>query len=76
MIKFLRRNIGCWEVCEDVGDSRSCMNIPLLKFDTEEELLVYVRTTLPFTKDESEYKLRINDAGDMVVHWSVLGFIK
>jgi len=76
MIKFQRRNIGCWGVCDDVGDFRSCTNIPVLEFETEEELLEYVRLTLPFTTDEKEFKLRINDEGKMVVHWSVLGFIK
>jgi len=74
MINFQRRNVGCWEACEDVGDSRNCKKIPLLEFKTEEDLLEYIRETLPFTKNESEYKLRIN--GDCVVHWSVLGFIK
>ena len=74
MIKFQRRNVGCWAGCKDVGDSRSCTNIPLLEFDTEDELLEYVRNTLPFTKNENKYKLRID--GDCVLHWSVLGFIK
>jgi len=74
MIKFQRRNIGCWGICKDVGDFRTCANIPLLEFNSEDELLAYVRGVLPFTSDESEHKLRID--GDMVFHWTVLGFIK
>ena len=74
MINFLRRNVGCWEVCKDVDRNRYA--IPMLEFETEDDLFEYIRETLPFTKDESEYKLRINEEGDAVVHWSVLGFIK
>jgi hypothetical protein len=75
MIKFQRRSLNCWNVCEDIID-RNKYDIPLLEFETKEELFDYIHTTLPFTTNEKDYKLRINEAGDAVVHWSVLGFIK
>lgn len=74
MIKFQRRNVGCWEICEDVN--RNKFDIPILEFENECTLLDYIRKTLPFTQNEDDYKLRINPEGTCVVHWSVLGFIK
>jgi len=71
-IKFHRRRIGCWGVCEDCEDFR--VGLPPLEFNSEEELFDYIRKTLPFVNDETEYKLRID--GDCVMWWTVIGFIE
>ena len=71
MIKFQRRNIGCWEICDDVDRNRQ--HIPVLEFETETALLEYVAEVLPWTTTDPNYKLRIKD--DVVVQWTVLGFI-
>lgn len=76
MIKFQRRGMGCWYDCPDVklDEYGYPEEIPMLEFEDEKELFEYVRETLPFTKNESDYKLRIND--DVLVWWTVLGFIR
>lgn len=63
MIRFQRRNMGCWDVCDDVD--RDKLIIPILEFNSVYELINYIHETLPFTQDESEYKVRIKD--DVVV---------
>jgi len=73
MITFRRRNVGCWDVCDDIKNR--LQDIPLLEFDNVDDLFDYIRETLPFVKDEKDYKLRLNKESTAVVWWSVLGFI-
>ena len=72
MLHFHRRRLGCWNACDDY-DYMTMDSIPVLTFANENELFEWIKKTLPFTQDESAYKLRIVD--DWVCHWTGLGWV-
>lgn len=73
MIKFMRRDVGCWDKTPPDFHDRMKGPMPVLEFDSEKELFQYINDTLPWTKDDPKYQLRIED--NCVVFWSVMGYI-
>lgn len=70
MIRFRKRDIGCWKHPTLKEDPME------LTFNSEDELLEYVRAKLPFTREPTDKGkvLRISDRG-AVCWWTCIGWI-
>ena len=67
MIKFRKRDIGCWR-----GVDNKIIN-QFMEFDNEEQLFEYINSTLPRMNDDGKFPLHIKDKH--VIRWTVLGYI-
>ena len=73
MVKFRRRNIGCWDRSPPDFVDRM-QGLSLLEFESKKKVIEYIKESLPFVLEYPEkYKLRIKDR--VVIAWTVLGWI-
>ena len=72
LIKFTKRDVGCWRNKEGVVDE------PVMEFESIPLLFDYINEQLPWTTN-GDYELRLSDprsdGRQAVLYWTVLGWV-